>query len=272
VLRPWVNSDSPYQANALFRSGDGGLSWMPIGDELHQANPLVDFRSVAVDPVNPATIYVGTSWNGSIYISTNRGAPGSWLTPRSVPARLGKIVLDPRTAGDPSTAVVYAPSDSGLYMVPPTGAPSAVLPGNIWYNVAFTFPTPGAPRCFAAVANTGGSAPLGLFYSNDPATPSSWINLSDGTHGLPTPASVAGFFSFVPAICRINPDRVYALALQENAFAGLYSLTDSDPATGIWTAVNIAAPPGIDDGPGFLFDVASNSVGDANDILFCRQS
>ena len=268
VLRPWVNSDSPYQANALFRSGDSGLSWIPIGDELHQANPLVDFRSVAVDPVNPATIYVGTSWNGSIYISTNRGAPGSWLTPRSVPARLGKIVLDPRTAGDPSTAVVYAPSDSGLYMVPPAGAPSAVLAGNIWYNVAFTFPTPGAPRCFAAVANTGGSAPLGLFYSNDPATPSSWINLSDGTHGLPTPASVAGFFSFVPAICRINPDRVYALALQENAFAGLYSLTDSDPATGIWTPVSIAAPPGIDDGPGFLFDVASNSVGDAKDILF----
>jgi photosystem II stability/assembly factor-like uncharacterized protein len=89
----------------VFKSTDGGRSWEEIG--LHGESPAV----LAVDPVTPTTIYVGTDWGG---LFKSRDGGETWeatgLTCLWGPCRLdsdvSEVVVDPIT---PTTLYVVRP-------------------------------------------------------------------------------------------------------------------------------------------------------------------
>lgn len=91
--------------HGVFKSTDGGATWFAVGTGL--GNPLV--RTLAVDPVNPQTVYAGTNGSG-IFKSVNGGA--TWAASGSgaglYPSR---IVVDPT-----DTSTVYAATyDAGVF-------------------------------------------------------------------------------------------------------------------------------------------------------------
>lgn len=100
----------------LFKSTDGGVSWNAVSS----APPLYGISAIAVDPTNPAIVYIGTDFlpgsfsnSAGIFKSTDGGA--SWRAINAgltsnvdrqllpIPPVIDRIVIDPR-----NPATVYA--------------------------------------------------------------------------------------------------------------------------------------------------------------------
>ena len=256
----------------LFRSSNAGTpteDWVSIVDQLQQSDPEIDPSCVAVNPVTPSTIYVGTWGYQSIFISLDRGA--HWGPPLSVGARIRKLVVDPRTAGNPATTVLFAATDQGLFRSGDSGATwTNVLSGDVRSFSAF-MPQMGTDVYYAGVLRSG------LFTATDPTGP--WTNLNNQNIGLPPYDAMApggeNFHVVYADLCPLNPSRVYVVLLSGADASGNAVYTFGPPLTQ-WTKVASAvAQPncyGFDPFFGvydFAFAVAPNSPGDGmNDILF----
>jgi photosystem II stability/assembly factor-like uncharacterized protein len=86
----------------VYRSADGGREWDPIGSEIAGA-----VTSLALDPVHPGTIYVGT--RSSVFKTTDAGF--HWVGPTS---GLSNLVVFDLALEPNSTNTLYAAS-AGLY-------------------------------------------------------------------------------------------------------------------------------------------------------------
>ena len=80
--------------SSAFRTRNGGFSWTPIADELQIAASGVDPSCVAVNPSHPETIYLGTYSDRAVYVSSNRGQPGSWSARHFVGGAVRKLIVD----------------------------------------------------------------------------------------------------------------------------------------------------------------------------------
>lgn len=266
VLRPTSGGTGLLRGTG---AGTATESWSSIVDGLQQANPSIDPSCVAVDPVTPSRIFMG-SWNdGSVYVSTTSG--DTWAPGVAIGARVRKLVIDPRTATDPSNTVLYAATDNGLYRSANSGATwTNVLAGDVW-SFSASMPAGGPDAYYAGVLRSG------LQTTADPT--GTWTNLNNAAIGLPAydPGGSGGEnFSVVYAdLCANAPTRVYVVLLDKDGnFGSLY--TSGSPTTA-WSQVTITGtPPGTAYGfynffgvYDFAFAVAPNSPGDgANDVMF----
>jgi photosystem II stability/assembly factor-like uncharacterized protein len=109
--------------DGMFKSTDGGSSWTAINSGL-PGGSVVQGRvasSVAVDPKNPATLYIGLSWIGltgndpysrGLFKSIDGGVSWKQLStglPEGSNFDFGPIAIDPRDRG-----TVYVGSDAGI--------------------------------------------------------------------------------------------------------------------------------------------------------------
>src|SRR5215216_572937 len=262
---------------SAFRSLTRGRSWEPIADSLQQKNPLIDPTYITVNPSRPEIIYMGTGGDTGIYISNNRGEAGSWGTKNNIGGYVRKIIIDPRKASTPSTTVLYAATNNGLYRSQDGGKTwtTRVLDGDITSLVAY-IPNTGTQRFYAGVRQQG------VFYTTDPTGVSKWTNLNTARSpdDRMLPAYTGGsssepygnFDALYVDYCPLNPDRVYVWMIKQPSYrrfvtSGIY--TSSTPLTG-WTSVKTTSslPQPYDDYC-TTFAVSPNSLGDGkNDILF----
>ena len=264
--------------NSAFRTDDDGDSWVPIADGLQQTDPAgANPSCVAVHPTTTGIVYLGT-FSGVVYTSPNtKGA--SWGAPAVMNgASVRKLVVDPTTASDPATTVVYAAADDGVWRSDDGGNSfTQVLTGNVSDFAAY-FPGDGSASDFYA-----GVVPTGIFHSNDPTDAAAWTNLT-GQAGSNLPPVVAGsttqpngnFDAMRIEVCQLTP-RIYVWFFNtvcdasggscKEQTASLYTAASAGSA---WTEIAMSSPPGPTYGLyGSAFAVAPNSPGDGNnDILF----
>src|SRR5580658_6712736 len=261
-----VETPNPTGSGA-WRTTDGGSSWVSLIDGLQDAGQPVQAPCIAVNPVDNNYIYLGTQ-NGAVFVSSNQG--GSWGSPQ-IPGGgnpgyqpVTQIVVDPRTAGTPSTTVLYAATVVGLFISSDGGATWAAtqLTGQITCLSAY-MPASGTANFYAGVWDDG------VYYTTDPAT--SWALVP----GLPV-YSNGNFDSALIDYCAANPSRVYVWFTTNSG-----SPTGSGVTLGLYTSgsapagfapVNFAGTPPNPGYPGLYcwwFAVAPNSPGNGStDILF----
>lgn len=108
----WAEYKNGY--DVLFRSEDGGATWVPIENGLASGDKGTFMIPVAIDQSNPSTLYLGTS---NLYKTTNRGGQWSKLSPGfSLPAPTDCF------QGECISAITVAPSSSNyIYVGTTTG-------------------------------------------------------------------------------------------------------------------------------------------------------
>jgi hypothetical protein len=248
--------------SSAFITRDGGESWVAISDALRMVSPAADPTYVAIHPVNPAIIYVGSYADRAVYMSNNRGAPGSWSGPHNVGGAVLKLIVDPRGATDPLNTVVYAAAlGRGI---------CRSANGGVNWSVVLN----AEPKSFVAHIPLTGTAHFyvgaylsGVWHTSDPT--GAWENLCNSGIGLPRhdPNTPEGRYSNpLVDFCPRVPDRVYAWFALPEATTGLYTTSSS---TARWTRVMATSIPNPAWGLyAYQFAVAPNSPGDGlNDIL-----
>jgi hypothetical protein len=275
--RIYVTGAPGMGGGGAFRTDDGGNSWVCISDSL----PFPDFSEYptcfAINPLQPL-VYMGTR-SGGFYVSSDLGQ--SWvLLSQLPPGGIFKLVVDPRTAGDPSNTVIYAAITGGLFRSADGGTTFVDVFKTVFgqlSSVAVTsfsayMPSNGDDRYYVGSPEfTSGAVPeaAGLLFSSDPLN--SWQNLCSAGIGLPN-LQDNQVSSILVDYCPLNPDRVYAWFLGPLETIAIY--TTGFPPTcqslNCWTQVQTVSAPG----PGNMapfdpFAVAPNSPGDGEtDILF----
>jgi hypothetical protein len=263
--------------NSAFRTDDDSASWVPLVDGLQQTDPGgVDPSCIAVHPSATGIVFMGT-FSGRVYTSPNTKG-NTWSAPFTIGSPVFKLVVDPRTASNPATTVVYAGCSNGVWRSNDGGATfTQVLTGGL-SAFAARIPTDGTAADFYA-----GVSAVGVFHATDPTGPAAWTNLST-LGGTNLPAVIAGtttqpngnFDNMRIDVCR-KTRRAYVWffntvcdASGANCSEQTASLYTSANPTGGWTQIGMTNPPkpayGLYDS---AFAVAPNSPGDGNnDILF----
>jgi hypothetical protein len=262
--------NGPPAGARAFRTDDGGGSWSPIADDLIRQDPAGAAPScVAVYPALPGTpplsigrVYLGT-YSGQVYVSPSKGA--AWLAPFNIGGQVLKIVADPRAVADPSTAIVYAASTSGIWRSSDGGATfTQVLTGDI-SDFATRFPADGTSAdLFAGVSSTG------VFYATDQTATGPWANLQS----IPGTVLPQGNFDDMRIGVCVQSRRVYVWFFYQDAtqalFTGDPAAFTSSPDTA-WAQVQL--PAKTTPQPAYnlyvaTFAVAPSSPGDgASDVL-----
>ncbi len=229
-----------YAASAsggVYKSYDTGQTWEPIFDEV----PVQTIGDVAIDPANPQTVYVGTGEaNGGhnnipgagLYKSTDGGS--TWtFSGLETTTSIGRVLVDPK---DPDRLFVAA---VGSYFAPGPnrGVYRSLDAGTRWEQVLFINDSTGvvdlvmrpdsSQILFAAAwqrvrrpngVRLGGES-SGIYRSDDGGD--SWTRLGPDT-GLPS-----GEFGRIGlALCRDQPDVMYALYLTDVNYYGFYRSDD----------------------------------------------
>jgi hypothetical protein len=202
----------------LYRSSNAGTpteDWTSIVDP-SQPNglngSLINPSCVAINPVDPSTIYMGTWEDQSIFVSPNRGQ--TWGPGVGVGGRVRRLVIDPRTAGDPTHTVVYAATDQGLLRSADSGLSWTSVPElkglDIWSFCA-SMPPNGPDAYYAAAFRSG------LYTASHPT--GAWTNLNASSVGLPTYNAAApggeNFNVVYADLSPLDPSRVYLALLSD---------------------------------------------------------
>lgn len=77
--------------NGVYKSNDGGINWRAVSGVLGGAG----IQTFAIDPLNPATLYVGTT-NRGVYKSTTRGESWSAVNSEITAANIQHLIIDPQ--------------------------------------------------------------------------------------------------------------------------------------------------------------------------------
>lgn len=224
----------------VWKTTDFGQTWIPTFDN----ESSLSIGSIAIDPNDPQTLYVGTgesnggggsvTYGGTgVFKSINAGA--TWTNVGLPDSRyIGRVVLDPSNSNRVFVAVVGALFSTN----PERGLYRSTDAGGTWEQVLASTDSTGAVDVavhptdsnivYAALwersrgpnyINYGGPT-SGMFRSTDGGD--TWDEL---TNGLPTGPDV-GRIGF--AIARSNPDIIYAIYAEADPgyFMGVYKTTD----------------------------------------------
>jgi len=241
----------------VFKSTDMGLTWNPIFDD----QGFLPVGDIAIDPMYPDTIYVGTGEpngghnnipGGGVYKSTDGGTTWQFIGLGNT-VSTGRIVIDPSNTqrvfvasvgsyfGPNPERGVYLSADGGqtwnssLFVSDSTGAIDIVIdPNNPQRLMATMWERVRRPNSSHLYGPTSG-----LYRSLDGGV--SWTQL---TTNLPNPASTnVGRIGL--GLHNANPDIVYALYTDGSYYSGLYkttnfgnSWTDADPGNNVSNGVS----------------------------------
>jgi photosystem II stability/assembly factor-like uncharacterized protein len=184
----------------VWRSTDGGLSWIVLTDNLSNLN----VSSLTIHPTTNTTYYWGST-SGTIFISTDSGATWNMLADTGN-GSVNKILIDPT-----NTNKMYCSAQGGgIYKSTDAGANWAkIVSGvNTGYDVEFK---PGDTNIVFATGNS--------FY----------VSLDGGSSFVGT-----GGFSSGPKMIGVsidNPEVIYVLESSNGAFGALYISVDFSPFT-----------------------------------------
>lgn len=232
----------------VFKSIDMGVTWLPVFDD----QSFLPIGDIAVDPLHPDTVYVGTGESngghnnlpgGGIYKSTDGGA--TWqFTGLGNTVSTGRIVINPQHPESLYVASVgsyFGPNpergiflstdggqtwNSSLFISDSTGAIDVVIdPNNPQRLMASMWERVRRPNSSHLYGPTSG-----IYRSLDGGA--SWTEL---TTNLPNP-SATNVGRIGLAIHQANPDIVYALYTSGSYYSGFYKTsnfgttwTDVDP-------------------------------------------
>ncbi len=230
-------------AGGVWKTTNGGLSWLPIFDK----ESIASIGAIAVAPSDPNVIYVGTgeacirgdiSYGNGVYKSVDAGK--SWMHIGLEDTRhIGRVIVDPQNPDIVFVAALghaYGPnSERGVFR--------SADGGKTWQKVLYkddktgaidiTFAPSNSHTLYAAlwqanrtpwIMESGGPG-SGLYKSSDSGL--TW-KLLEG-HGLPK--GVLGRIGV--SVSGADPNRVYALIEAEEG--GLYR---SDDAGETWQKIN----------------------------------
>lgn len=181
----------------VFQSTDGGATW----EEVNHGLPMIsnslhaDIVSLAINPLDPATLYCSPADPIGLYKTTDGGA--SWVPANHglPPSYFAKLIFDPSS---PDT--LYA-AGNGLYKTCDGGDSWSLigvgLPSQSIYDLAID---PSNPQVLFAGVQSLESLDGGVFKSADAGA--SWSRVYDGC-GIP-------IFGFSVAIDPRTPSTVYA--------------------------------------------------------------
>lgn len=258
---------TPVTSATVFRKAAADAAWSCPGDALLAAHPDVDPFCVATHPSFPDHAYVGTWQDQAMYIFD--GAAGTWGGRLPIPGRVRTLIVDPRPVASIASSVIYAATDTGVYLSQNNGGSWTLLLGGDVWSLAAHIPASGTPRFYAGLASTGV-----WFADTHPTGAGSWTNLS---------VAPAGFHTVLVDFCPNNPDCAYAWFSHDSSPGPNPDLlyVTLAPRAG-WTLKNgaPAAPDATVTGgqralqayqgwANFNFAVAPDSPGDgSNDVLF----
>ncbi len=236
----------------VWKTVDGGASWVPLTD----AECSLAMGALAVDPVTPSTVYAGTGeitgadgyYGCGVLRSTDGGATwtqlgGAFFDTPAGGARMSKIVIDPATAGSPTSSTVFAATSGGLYKSTTSGTTwTLLLTGGFTDLVAD--PTNGSTLYAAGSPRNDG------VYEVDKSTDggANWIAVSAG---FPPVFPISSFGRIQIAISASSPATLYA-AVTKDGTGSLLGLFKTEDAGATWTHVGAA---GFDCGGQCFYDL-----------------
>ena len=220
-------------SGGLWKTTNGGSNWFSLTDDL----PSLAVGSVALEPGNPNTIYIGTGegsfnidavFGAGVFKSTDGGS--TWNTTglswtQSQGRAINKIVIDPT-----NTQIVYAASNrssgGGIYKSTNGGTSwSLYHTGDVKDLVIH--PT-NASVLYCAVGYPWGNAENGIFKSTDSGV--TWTRFSTG---LPSATSMG---RMTLSISPTNPLVIYVGISQIiSSGAGLYGIYKTTDGGSNWT-------------------------------------
>lgn len=228
--------------SAMHVSEDRGETWRSLLEPLHHSTgPAfgadLDPTCTAFHPAIPGTVYLGTGEKRTIYRST--GGFAGWSAVQTFDAPIRKILIDPRTSTH-ATTTLYVATTAGLFRTTNGGGTWTEVLGGFIQTLAGDFPTTGAIGLWA------GKRLNGAFHSSDGT---SWTQLATGpalapgaSGPLPAPASLSGQeVAYLVDFCALEPQRVYAWAVQSERSLGLFRSTTGP--TGPWTRIAATGLP-----------------------------
>jgi hypothetical protein len=210
------------EGGQLWRSDDGGTTWIDVTPLLHSENGVFQFQTLtdaAVDPTNPNVAYVAVgSFGGSV---TN----GIYKTTTA-------LSNDPSNAGAGGThwTVVFGGNGGPL-------TPSGLLIGRINFALA-----PSSPSVLYVIASDQGGGTLrGVFRTTDAGT--TFRQFPDTNNGgtLPNFIAAQAFYNIAIAIDPTNASRVAMVGNGANSIVYTENALATDP-TGtprpvVWSAI-----------------------------------
>ena len=232
-----------YAASAtggVFKSTDTGLTWFPIFDEQN----VLPIGDIAVDPVHPDTIYVGTGEangghnnfaGGGVFKSTDAGNTWRFLGLEET-VSIGRIIIDPSNTNNIYLAAVgsyfspnpergiYKSTNGGaswfqsLFVSDSTGGIDIVMdPTNPSFLIAAMWERVRRPNTSHLYGPSSG-----IYKTSDGGL--NWDFLGPST-GLPNSNSQSvGRIGL--AMSKSNPEIIYALYNDGAVYSGLYRTTN----------------------------------------------
>lgn len=224
----------------VFKSTDGGKSWVPVFDD----QAVLPIGDVAIDPNNPDVVYAGTGEaNGGhnnfpgagLFKSTDGGLTWQHMGLTETTS-IARILVDPNNSDRVYVAAIgayfgpdehrglYRSNNGGqtwekvLFFNDSTGVIDLVMhpqQTNILFAAVWERIRPVTGPVFFSGPNTG------IYKSMDSGN--SWQRLGEA-NGLPGPDAKAGRIGL--AICRDQPDHLYALYTDGFFYMGLYRSKD----------------------------------------------
>lgn len=256
----------------VWKTTNGGSTWAPLFNDSIFTNAV---GAIAVDPVNPKIVYVGTgepNFSGDsnrglgIYRTTNGGT--TWAQfgfNQFVNRAITAIVIDPRGAGNPSTTRLYVTDASGVAGGGATGGSGSApyLPARGFYRslnggATWTRSNPGtaAPGSAYSLSNNpahslvmdptnpnvlwAGFTSQGLFRSTDDGQ--TWSEIASGpansisTTGLPGPNS--GTADRYTLAISANGQTLYVAWATPGYSQRIYKTTNAQDASPSFTQLN----------------------------------
>ena len=231
------NSQTLYIGGAtggVWKTTNGGTTWTPLTDN----ECGLAIGSVAVDPVNPQIVYAGTgeenfssdSYQGcGVLRSTNGGATWTqlgattFISASGTASRIGKLVIDPASAGSTTTTTLFAASQTGLWKSDNSGSTWTLSLAGIMTDMVADPTTPGVFT--VAVGSTSGPSINGIYRTTDYGA--NWTKLSGG---LPTSSVGRIALGMSPSM----PNVLYA-AVQTTSANTLLGIWKTFDAGNTWT-------------------------------------